>query len=640
MCGIAGYRVVSADVEAWVTGLPRAVESLHHRGPDDEGLWFEADRRVGLGHRRLAILDLSPSGHQPMVSRCGAWVMVFNGEIYNFKEIRAQLEPLGHHFSGTGDSEVILAAFSQWGPDAVTRFIGMFAIALWHKPTRRLHLLRDRLGVKPLFYRWDGHVLCFGSELRALRAFSGWPVEIDADALNDYLRYKYINDPRAIYKQVFKLPPAHRLVLDESGQVELHRYWNVLDHVGRRQARGEAELADELEALMIDAFKYRMVSDVPVGVFLSGGVDSSVVAAILQKHGGQQIKTFTIGFDDPRYDESGYAAEVARHLGTDHHSRILRVDDAKQLLPRWGDLYDEPFGDESGIPTLMVSQVAAEQVKVVLSADGGDELFSGYDGYTAMLSQWGRIKSIPQPLRDLTAAAVKGLGSAQLDAFFAARSNTALGQTAGPAFSKLARFGSRVGSHDVGELFDNALAHFGREELAKLTGRPAALRTLADEYPGADGEKLCLWDLHNYMPGDILTKVDRATMAVSIEGREPLIDHRLVEFAFSLPFDMRRGALGAKHLLKKVLYRHVPRSMVERPKRGFAVPVKQWLAGDLRPFVDEHLAPDRIARQGLFDSVMVGEYVKRLHAGDVSVRQRVWLLLAFQMWYQRWMPGT
>ena len=286
MCGIAGYRVVNADVGPWVTGLPRAVESLRHRGPDDEGLWFDADHRTGLGHRRLSILDLSPLGHQPMMSRCGAWVMVFNGEIYNFKEIRAQLEPLGHRFSGTGDSEVILAAFSQWGADAVTRFIGMFAIALWHKPTRRLHLLRDRLGVKPLFYRWDGHVLCFGSELRALRAFSGWPVEIDADALSDYLRYKYINDPRAIYKQVFKLPPAHRLVLDENGQVELHRYWNVLDHVGRRQARGEAELADELEALMIDAFKYRMVSDVPVGVFLSGGVDSSVVAAILQKHGG------------------------------------------------------------------------------------------------------------------------------------------------------------------------------------------------------------------------------------------------------------------------------------------------------------------------------------------------------------------
>ena len=637
MCGITGYRVIDADVEPWVTGLPRSVESLHRRGPDDEGLWFDADHRAGLGFRRLAILDLSPLGHQPMLSRCGAWVMVFNGEIYNFKEIRAELEPLGHSFPGRGDSEVILAAFSQWGPDAVTRFVGMFAIALWHKPTRQLHLLRDRLGVKPLFYRWDGRVLCFGSELRALRAFSGWPVEIDADALNDYLRYNYINDPRAIYKQVFKLPPAHRLVLDENGQVELHRYWSALDHVGRRKGRVEAELADELEALMIDAFKYRMVSDVPVGVFLSGGVDSSMVAAILQKHGGQQIKTFTIGFDDPKYDESGYADEVARHLGTDHHARILSVEDAKRLLPSWGDLYDEPFGDESGIPTLMVSQVAAEHVKVVLSADGGDELFSGYNGHTTMLSQWDRIKGIPQPLRDLTAAAIRGLDPSQINAFFAARADTAVGQLGASAFSRLDRIGNRLGAHGIGELYDSALAHFGDAELARLTGRAAVKRRSADDYPGTEGEKLCLWDLHNYMPGDVLAKVDRATMAASIEGREPLIDHRLVEFAFSLPFEMRRGALGTKHLLKQILYRYVPRSMVDRPKRGFAVPVKQWLAADLLPFVDELLAPDRIARQGLFDSGMVGQYLKRLHAGDPSVRQRVWLILAFQMWYERWM---
>jgi asparagine synthase (glutamine-hydrolysing) len=640
MCGIAGYRVIKADVEPWAGDLPLAVRSLEYRGPDDEGLWLGPERRVGLGHRRLSILDLSPLGHQPMVSACGDWVMVFNGEVYNFKEIRALLEPLGHRFAGTGDSEVILAAFVQWGPDAVRRFVGMFAIALWHKPTGQLHLLRDRLGVKPLFYRWDGRVLCFGSELKALRAFSGWDAEIDADALNDYLRYRYINHPRAIYRQVFKLPPAHRLLLDTRGQLEVTRYWNVLDHVGRRQGREEAELAEELEALMIDAFKYRMIADVPVGVFLSGGVDSSVVAAILQAHGGQRLKTFTIGFDDPKYDESPFAGEVARHLGTDHHSRILKVADAKRVLPRWAELYDEPFGDPSGIATLMVSQVAAEQVKVVLSADGGDELFSGYHTHTTMLQQWRRIRDVPQRLRDLAAATVNGLHAAQLDSFFAARSGAAAGQLAAPLFSRVAKFGARVGSRGVGELFDNALAHFGSEELARLTGRYAATRKLADEYPGLDGEKLCLLDLHNYLPGCILTKVDRATMAVSIEGREPLIDHRLVEFAFSLPFAMRRGALGAKHLLKKVLYRYVPRSMVERPKQGFGVPVKQWLAGELRGFVHEQLDPHQVSRQGLFDPGMVREYVKRLDAGDKSVRERVWLLVAFQLWHQRWMRAA
>jgi asparagine synthase (glutamine-hydrolysing) len=637
MCGIAGYRIVEPQTDRWSADLPRAIEALHHRGPDDGGLWFEADRRVGLGHRRLAILDLSPLGHQPMVSRCGAWAMVYNGEIYNFKEIRAALEPLGHAFSGTGDSEVILAAFSEWGVDAVSRFIGMFAIALWHKPTRRLHLIRDRLGVKPLHYFWNGREFCFGSELRALRAFGGWPVEIDADALNDYLRYNYINDPRTIYQHVFKLPPAHRLVLDESGQVELVRYWNVLEHVGRRHTVGEAALADELEALMVDAFRYRMVSDVPVGVFLSGGVDSSIVAALLQKHANQQIKTFTIGFDDPQYDESPFADDVARHIGTDHHRRMLRIDDAMRLLPKWAELYDEPFGDESGIPTYMVSQVAAEQVKVVLSADGGDELFSGYDGYTAMLSQWDRIKGIPLPLRDLAGGVVNGLGAAKLEAYIGGRASTALGQRMAVASGKLGRLGARVGARGVGDLFDRALAHFDPEELAQLTGHPVTARANADGYPGVAGEQLCLWDLHNYLPGDVLAKVDRASMATSIEGREPLLDHRLVEFAFSLPFEMRRGALGPKHLLKQVLYRHVPRSLVDRPKRGVAVPVKHWLAGDLRSFVDDHLAPSRVARQGIFDCAMVRDYVRRLHAGDPGVRQRVWLLVAFQMWHQRWM---
>ena len=640
MCGITGYAVSRGDAEPWAADLAGAVAALRHRGPDDEGLWFAPGRDVGLGHRRLSILDLSPLGHQPMVSACGNWVMVFNGEVYNFKEIRALLEPLGHCFAGTGDSEVILAAFAQWGAEAVNRFIGMFAIALWDRQKRELHLIRDRLGVKPLYYRWDGRVLCFGSELKALRAFRAWAAEIEPDALNDYLRYKYINDPRSIYRQVFKLPPAHRLVLDTHGRVQVQRYWNVLDHAGRRHGRPEEGLADELEALMIDAFRYRMIADVAVGVFLSGGVDSSVLAAILQKHGGRKLKTFTVGFDDARHDESPFAGAVAAHLGTDHHCRILNEGRAKELLPLWGDLYDEPFADASGIATLMVSQFAAEQVKVVLSADGGDELFSGYEGHTAMLSQWRWIKGVPQRLRDLTAAACNGLGIAHIDSFFAARSGAAVGQLVAPVVSRVAKFGARVDSRGVGELFDRAIGLFARDDLARLTGHGTPTRELADRYPGLDGEKLCLWDLHNYMPADVLVKVDRATMAASIEGREPLIDHRLVEFAFSLPFGMRRGTLGAKHLLKKVLYRYVPRALVERPKRGFAVPVERWLAGDLRGFVDEHLEPQRIARQGLFNPRMVRDYVKRLDAGDPSVRERVWSLVAFQMWHRRWMAAT
>jgi asparagine synthase (glutamine-hydrolysing) len=637
MCGIAGYRVVRGGAQPWAADLTLAVRSLHYRGPDDEGLWQSPDQLTGLGHRRLSILDLSPLGHQPMASACGNWMMVFNGEVYNFKEIRAQLEPLGHRFAGSGDSEVIVAAFAQWGPEAVSRFIGMFAIALWHKPTRQLHLIRDRLGVKPLYYRWDGRALCFGSELKALRAFSGWSAELDGDALSDYLRYRYISDPRAIYRQVYKLPPAHRLTLDQHGALALQRYWSVLDHAGRRNGRPEAEVAEELEALMTDAFGYRMIADVPVGVFLSGGVDSSLVSALLQKRRGEPLKTFTIGFDDPRYDESPFAGEVARHLGTEHHCRILKVADAQAVLPRWGELYDEPFGDPSGIATLLVARHAAEKVKVTLSADGGDELFSGYSSHAAMLSQWRWMRDVPQGLRELAAAAVNGFGAAGIDSFIAARSAAGVAQLAAPVFSRVAKFGARIGARGPGELFDTAIAKFSRQELARLTGRANPTRGLADEYPGLEGEKLCLWDLHHYLPGDVLTKVDRATMAVSIEGREPLLDHRLVEFAFSLPFGMRRGPLGAKHLLKKVLYRHVPRALMERPKHGFAVPVKEWLAGDLRGLVRELLDPVRIASQGVFDPKAVREYRKRFDAGDKSVRERVWLLVAFQLWHRRWM---
>jgi asparagine synthase (glutamine-hydrolysing) len=638
MCGIAGYRVMHGLAENWAAELPAAVKSLAHRGPDDQGIWIDAEGTVGLGHRRLSILDLSEHGHQPMASACGQWMMVFNGEVYNFKSIRAELEPLGHRFSGTGDSEVILAAFAQWGPDAVTRFIGMFAIALWHQPTRQLHLLRDRLGVKPLYYHWDGARLFFGSELKAVRAFSGWQPEIDRDALSDYLRYGYINAPRTIYQRVFKLPPAHHLVLDAAGRIELRRYWNVLDHVGLRNQKGEAELVDELESLMISAFKYRLIADVPVGLFLSGGVDSSILAAILQKQGGPQVKTFTIGFDVPEFDESPFAADVAQHLGTEHHCRILRVEDAKRVLPHWGDLYDEPFGDESGIPMLMVSQFAAEQVKVVLSADGGDELFSGYENYATTLEQWGRLNNMPPALRALSASTIRGLGASALDDIFAAQSATSGSKLRSAVLSRVARIGRLVNSQGVGELFDKSRAHFQSEEVNDLIGVDKSSWETADVYPGVPGEKLCLWDLGHYLPGDVLAKVDRATMATSIEGREPLIDHRLVEFAFSLPFGMRRGPLGGKHLLKSLLYRYVPKGLVDRPKRGFSVPVKQWLASDLGGLVTEHLDPTLLSRQQLFDPAMVQGYVKRLRAGDASVRQRVWLLVAFQIWFRRWMP--
>jgi len=640
MCGIAGYRVISGQVDSWAAGLPGATQALHHRGPDDGDVWYSSDRSVGLGHRRLSILDLSSAGHQPMTSACGRWVMVFNGEVYNFREIRAELEPLGYHFQGSGDSEVILAAAAQWGLDAVTRFIGMFAIALWHKPTGELHLVRDRLGVKPLYYSWDGRVLAFGSELKALRAFSGTPGTIDPQSMVDSFRYSYIADPRTIYDKVFQLQPAHRLCLKSTGAPEITRYWNVQDHAIDRSTRSEADLEEELESLMVSAFKYRMIADVPVGVFLSGGLDSSLVAALLQKHSTQQIRTFTIGFHEQEFNEAPFAEAVARHIGTDHTTRILDSSEAMRMLPSWGDLYDEPFGDSSGLPTLLVSRVAAEEVKVVLSADGGDEMFSGYGGHTAMLAQMGKLAGIPLGVRRAANSVLSAVPWRAADDKLAAMQwpgelNHRLREAVTIRFDKI---NERLSSANVGEIYDSALARFSDPELQRLLGvEPIKSRAHCGVFAGNDGEKLCLWDLHNYLPSDVLTKVDRATMAVSIEGREPLLDHRLVEFAFSLPFDLRRGALGTKHLLRKVLYRHVPQALLDRPKRGFSVPVRKWLGGEMKDLLDQYLNPSRISQQGLLNPREVALIVKRFRAGDVLSTDKIWLLLAFQMWHERWM---
>jgi asparagine synthase (glutamine-hydrolysing) len=638
VCGIAGYwyrRRAPEDAPRW---LAASVASLRHRGPDDRGTWQQGG--VGLGHTRLSILDLSPLGRQPMASRDGRWMMVYNGEVYNFREIRRELESRGRVFRGSGDTEVIVEAFAEWGPAAVRRFIGMFAIALWSAGARKLYLLRDRLGVKPLYYGWNGDALCFGSELKALREFRHWSPKLDRAAMSDFFRYGYIADPRSIYQGVHKLPPGHWLELRPTGAPVLVRYWNVLDAAGTPREQSEPELVEELESIMIDAFRYRLVSDVPVGVFLSGGIDSSALAAILQRHAGQSIRTFTIGFSEAGFDESPHAARVARHLQTEHTTQLLEAKEAQRILPQWGDLYDEPFGDDSGIPTLLVSRVASESVKVVLSADGGDELFSGYNSYTGIFSQRRKLAALPAWLRGLGAAVLRGLPIDRTDDLLADRSwkydlNHRLRRGLTVPAGKIR---DRLQVNSVGELFDRALAVWNRDELRGLLGwQSDPERPNCDIYPGVDGEKLCLWDLHHYLPGDILTKVDRATMAVSIEGREPLLDHRLVEFAFKLPFRLRRGASGPKHLLRQVLYRYVPREYLERPKQGFAVPVRKWLKGELRGLIDQHLDPGRIAADGIFEAGAVRRLRARFDAGDALSEQKLWLLLAFQMWHARWM---
>jgi len=633
MCGIVGIWKQDGRQEHIRDDLSRAVARLRHRGPDDQGVWTN-NSGLGLGHTRLSVLDLSPLGHQPMVSEDRRYVIVFNGEIYNFREIRQSLADAGHSFSGTGDTEVILHAFREWGTDCVKQFIGMFAIAFWDEKEQQLELIRDRIGVKPLYFSWDGATFCFGSELKALRAFSHVTGDIAHESLGEFLQYGYIADDRTIYQGVHKLRPGHRLTLKNRRQPVVEPYWSVLDALDKPLAGTDADIEAELEALLVDSFRYRMVSDVPIGVYLSGGVDSSLVTALLAKHYKQSIRTFTIGFEEDGHDESCWAKKVAQHCGTEHTEYILGVREALKIVKDWGTLFDEPFGDSSGIPTLLVSRLSSEQVKVVLSADGGDELFNGYSVYTSVLERVNALDRIPAGVRKFLSTGLVQISPSRLDARMP---GIPVPVTAfNSIIRKMNRLKRMIDNPTSGGLMDFYVSYWFPDEINRLIGGYESPRPTAGSYPGTAADQISLWDFHNYLPEDILTKVDRTTMAVSIEGREPLLDHRLAEYAFRLPLHLRRGSLGPKHLLKKILYRHIPRTLVDRPKQGFGIPLEDWLRTDLKELTNEYLAPDRIRNAGIMDWKLVCQLVKNFYAGDADLTSPLWFVLAFEMWREQW----
>ena len=643
MCGITGYWARRGDPAPWLADLAASVEALRQRGPDDSGVWVRPGGRVALGHTRLSILDLSPLGHQPMRSPDGAVTMVFNGEVYNFAAVRSELEALGHRFRSRGDSEVVLAAYQQWGVAAAERFTGMFAIAFWNERERRLVLLRDRMGVKPLYYAWDGKSLWFGSELKALRAFAAWEPEIDRDALGEYLQFGYVSAPRSIYRGVSKLMPGHWLELGEVGEPVARRYW-APDAEAAPLDASEEELERRLESILVDAFRHRMVSDVPVGVFLSGGLDSSLVAALLQHYGGGDVRTFTIGFDDERFDESCHARRVAEHLGTRHCERIVRASDMSDVLADWGNLFDEPFGDTSGVPTYLVSRMAREHVKVALSADGGDELFSGYSHYGVVIDRHRALSRWPRGLRKAAAVPLAAFAGGRAEAIadrlpLPERRRHATRRALLERCSKLAVM---LPDADGATIYDLAMSLWTPWEISALLGGATQPRERVEGLASV-ADQMTHCDLRHYLPDDILAKVDRTTMAAGLEGREPMLDHRLVEFALRLPLSMRRGALGTKHLLRRVLYKYVPRELIERPKQGFAIPLADWLRGELAPLIDEYLSPARVRDGGLLDPQAVRRAVTNFRAGgpgnDRLDVHKVWLLLAFQMWRGRWDEG-
>lgn len=637
MCGIVGYWARGEVPDSLKRSLGSAVAAIAHRGPDASGSWSNK-AGVGLGHTRLSIIDLSEAGAQPMRAGNAEIVIVYNGEIYNYSEIAEELAAKGHHLRGHSDTEVILSAFQEWGPACVERFIGMFAFAIWDGPRQRLSLCRDRIGVKPLYYGWDGQTLCFASELKALRALPHWPPEIDKTSLGEFLQYGYIAAPRTIYSAIRKLAPGHWLHLDAGGIPQITPYWSLADALEKGELDGNPnQLEDELEGLLIDAFRYRLVADVPVGLFLSGGVDSSLVAALLRKS-GVSLEAFTIGFESREYDESKAAAQLARTLGFKHHLNHISHDEANGILAKWPDLYDEPFGDASGIPTYLVASMAREQVTVALSADGGDELFCGYAGYELLAGRMSLHQKIPGILRKAGGGMLSAVAASppmNLATAAAPRLHRAIGH--GLAYDRVHKMREFL-TAPVGFPAVRPFTTFWQSrEVAKLMGVPYSdPRRGSRQWPGSPMEQLTATDLHEYLPDDVLAKVDRATMAVSLEGREPLLDHRIVEFAFRLPLALRYGPLGNKHILRSILYRHVPRELVDRPKHGFAVPLDKWMEGWLSSgAIKDSIDILRVKMPWLNASWLDGQ----LHAfaGSPQGKSRLWLVYVLGQWAGRWL---
>jgi asparagine synthase (glutamine-hydrolysing) len=645
VCGVSGLvefggrRSSEDELEARARAMTGV---LRHRGPDDAGIWVDEAAGVAMGHRRLAVIDLSPEGHQPMVSASGRWVISYNGEIYNFQELRAGLEREGHRFRGHSDTEVLLASIDRFGfPETLDRLNGMFAFALWDRTDRRLYLARDRLGEKPMYYGWAGSTLVYGSELKALRTHPDFAADIERASLAQYLRYSYVPAPRTIYQKCWKLQPGAWLALDVHGGVDQklvpRRYWS-LEHVLSATPRPELapeEALDGLDVLLADAVKQRMVADVPVGAFLSGGIDSSLVVALMQAASRGSVRTFTIGFADAAYDESVYAAKVASHLGTDHTELIVTTAEAQQVVPRLPELYDEPFADSSQIPTFLVSELARGRVTVSLSGDGGDEMFAGYNRYVLSASILRRTQPMPASLRRAVSRVLRAVPPASWDRLFG-RTEPVLPRrlrvrNPGLKIQKLANILPVEGPDELYRALvsqwprpDELIVGGGSDGHAELPSPPAALTDPI--------ERMMFFDTVGYLADDILVKVDRASMGVSLESRIPLLDHRVVEYAWGLPLSLKLRNGTGKWPLRQLLDRHVPTELVERPKMGFGLPIDQWLRSDLRDWAESLLRPERLRADGYFHEGPIRQAWARHVGGKADLQHPLWTILMFQAW--------
>ena len=640
MCGIVGYwDKRGADCSI----VEQMALRIQHRGPDGAGAWLNQPGDLAMAHRRLAIIDLSRAGHQPMTSPCGRFTLVFNGEIYNHLKLRKDLERENGHFDwrGHSDTETLLAALRHWGVEkTLQRLNGMFAFALWDSREHSLFLARDRLGEKPLYYGNNGGCFFFSSELKAFNANPHWRGEIDRNALSLYMRHNYVPAPYSIYQGIKKLPPAHFVVIHEAGSrvSEPHCYWSLAEVAEQGAAiQDEADskrLIDELDALLRDSVRSRMTADVPLGAFLSGGFDSTMVVALMQSQSTRPVKTFTIGFHEQEYNEALHAKAVAKHLGTDHTELYVTPGEAMAVIPRLPTIWDEPFSDSSQIPTLLVSELARKHVTVSLSGDGGDELFCGYSRYPQGYQIWRKLQWLPVSMRQLIGSLMRVFPGAPLEYLLGFLPKRFQVPHLADRLPKLAEV---VEEKSAESYYQRLISHWKEPDRLVLgAAEPQTIFDRPEQHPElADfREKMMYLDSMTYLPDDILTKVDRASMAVSLEARVPLLDHRVVEFAWKVPMSFKYRDGKGKWLLRDVLYRYVPRELMERPKMGFGVPIEHWLRGPLRDWGEELLSGRRLREEGFFDPVPIRKMWQEHVSGARRWHYYLWDVLMFQAWLE------
>jgi asparagine synthase (glutamine-hydrolysing) len=648
MCGFVGIfgNQEFLNSYGYSSVLNRMADTLEHRGPDDAGVWFDENAGIGLAHKRLSIIDLSPAGHQPMVSVFGRFVIAFNGEIYNHIMIRTELEKLGRAplWRGHSDTETLLAGFEVFGVEATLKMcIGMFAFALWDKKDRSLILARDRMGEKPLYFGWQGsankRVFLFGSELKSLKVHPAFSADIDRGALCLLLRHNYIPAPYSIYQGIAKLEPGCLLTISlRHPEPNIYKYWDAVQvaqaGVDKPFLGTPEEAVNSLEVLAKDAVQQQMAADVPLGAFLSGGIDSSTVVALMQAQSTRPIKTFSIGFDDALYNEAVHAKAVAKHLGTDHTEIYVTPEEARKVIPQLPKIYCEPFADHSQIPNFIVSELARKSVTVSLSGDAGDELFCGYDRYQLTAKLWGKLSTLPLPIRAFMAKCITSVSSSAWDDLApyipGARRYSSLGE-------KLHRGAKVFECRSLDDLYRGVVSQLHNPSDWVIGGREPSTQ-LSVLHPEIDGlssvERMMAIDMVSYLPDDILAKVDRAGMAVSLECRVPFLDHRLVEFALSLPLNYKLREGQTKWLLRQVLYRHVPRTLIDRPKMGLGVPLHDWLRGPLRDWAEELLDESRLRREGYFHTEPIRKKWAEHLSGRWNWEPQLWSVLMFQSWLE------